>query len=92
MLAVYTLQFLPPHRFLHTFLSPSSWVSRGYTPKSQKGSHVILTHSEKDLFGRSHYGRLFGAAASTAGAALKATALGTKVTRKSPNSSSRIPE
>ncbi len=39
-----------------------------------------------------YYGRLFGAAASTAGPALKATALGTKVTRKSPNSSSRIPE
>src|SRR5882762_4569598 len=24
MLAVYTLQFLPPHRFLHTFLSPDT--------------------------------------------------------------------
>ncbi len=38
-----------------------------------------------------HYVRLFGEG-STAGAALKTTALGTKVTRKSPNSSSRIPE
>src|SRR5260370_19825068 len=38
-----------------------------------------------------HYVRLFGAG-STAGAALKTTALGTKSTRKSPNSSSRILE
>jgi hypothetical protein len=39
-----------------------------------------------------YYGRLLGAAGSAAGAALKTTALGTKVTRKSANSSSRIPE
>src|ERR1700756_4146393 len=43
--------------------------------------------------GPTHYsGTGFGAVGSMAGVALRAASLGTKVTRKSPNSSSRSPE
>ena len=45
-----------------------------------------------EVQGANYDGRLFGAAGSAAAAAPRMTPLGTKVTRKSPNSSSRIPE